>query len=131
MIADLFDLGPILLTRDRTLDQRDINQIGKVFAVYQWTVNQLHLLSDRQQSLVHVQKRHVAARAAIQPHGCERRFTHSHLASELDMARILAAWTFRRRNGPSRLMPPSGTVVRICRNWCSFRLRPMAERDPW
>ena len=49
--------------------------LGKILAIHQRAVDQIGLLRERDQPLVHIQKRHVAAGAAVQPHRGQRRLS--------------------------------------------------------
>src|SRR5918993_1749760 len=75
-IADQLDLGQILVAGDRPLDQADVDPIGVLLDVDQGAVYQVGPLAELQQPLVHVQERHVAAGAAVQPDGGQPRSTH-------------------------------------------------------
>ena len=64
----VLDLLQVLLAADRAFDQRDVHAFGELLRVHQRPVDQVRLLGHVEDGLVHVEQRHVAAGAAVQPH---------------------------------------------------------------
>jgi len=71
VLADGANFVLVLHAADRTFDQHDVHLFGIDFEIDQWTINQLELTRESQKPLVHIEKGHVAARAAIQPDRCQ------------------------------------------------------------
>src|SRR4029453_17345579 len=68
-LPDDLDLGQVLVAGDGPLDQADVHALGVLLAVAQGAVDQPGPPAELRQPLVHVQERHVAAGAAVQPDG--------------------------------------------------------------
>ena len=67
-LADFLNLVEIVLRTDRALDQRDIHFLGKFLGIHQRPVDDVDLAGQRNDGRVHIEQRHVAAGAAIEPH---------------------------------------------------------------
>src|SRR5579863_10533808 len=64
------NLSNLLLVVDRgngSLDQRDIDFVGKYLGVDDGAVNDVDKLGQLDEPFIHVEKRHVAARASVEP----------------------------------------------------------------
>src|SRR6185369_186285 len=70
------DLVKIFFAADGPFHQGYIHVFGENLGIDQWTIDQLRAFGERQQAFVDVEKRHVAARATIQPHRCHAFLGH-------------------------------------------------------
>jgi gamma-glutamylcyclotransferase (GGCT)/AIG2-like uncharacterized protein YtfP len=59
-----------------SLDQGDVHLVGKLLGVHQGAVDHFDQLSQREDTLVHVEKRHVTAGTSVEPYCCNFQFAH-------------------------------------------------------
>ena len=72
----LAQLLEIILAADGALDDGDVDIGGDFLGVDERPVHDVRLLGDRDDRLVDVEQRHVAARAAVEPHRRQSRLFH-------------------------------------------------------
>ena len=88
----------IVLRRDRPFDETDVD-VGRVLLrVDERAVDDVRALGDLEQALIHVEERHVAARAAVKPDRGEPRLAHPGSASRP------CTWRYGK-NGRRSLLP--------------------------
>jgi hypothetical protein len=60
---------------DGAFDQRDVHVVGILLGVHDGAVDDVEL-GQFKQPLVHIEERHVAAGASVEPHRCQFQFAH-------------------------------------------------------
>ncbi len=119
------DLVRIFISAHRAFHQATSTPSGK-FCVHQRTIDEIKLLAQFHQPLVHIQNRHMASRAAIQPNRSQSYPAHClglpHLVQVRKKIGILSAPSLRLC--PFRTARRSDTPARTCRNWCTLRRTP-------
>src|SRR5688572_7940015 len=78
-----------MLAADRPLHERYVHVVGKLFTIYQRAVDKLNRLGKRQQSLVDIKERHMAAGASVQPNGCHLCACHFSLSLSRSVASVI------------------------------------------
>src|ERR1039457_5071541 len=73
----LNDPAQVVLGTHRSLDQRDVDVRGELLDVHQRPEDDVSPRGDLEQPFVHVQQRHMAARAAVQPDGRQAGLGHA------------------------------------------------------
>jgi hypothetical protein len=74
--ANLLDLLFVVDRSDGSLDERDVDFVGKLLGVDDGAVDDVDEFGDIEEPLVHVEDRHVTAGTSIEPDCCQFQFAH-------------------------------------------------------
>src|ERR1039457_3313832 len=91
-LTDLLNLIEIVLGTDCALDKRNVHVFGKLLRIDQGAIDQVDLAGQRNDASVHVEQRHVAAGASVEP---DRGYFHLlHTCTPLRCTREVTASIF-------------------------------------